>query len=390
VQIKAIGTRAVFAEDTTTPQLGAFTTADYDGISDEFDGYIYQASVDYFGQPSDIDGNGRIYILYTPEVNKLTERGSEGKFGGFFFGGDLFPKTACPQSNEAEIFYLLTPDSLGRYSDQRKASDVRQETRGTISHEFQHMINQGVRMDNPDPTAEIIEETWLNEALSHLGEELTGRRFKGFSDTDNLNFAQVGDQSNGYRDFNAFFYQNFARFRFWQIRPDTSAATSSRADRFLAYRGAAWALLRYTVDHHSGGNVAAFTRALVAGPEVSTANLVKRAGVRFDTLMAGWMVANYADDAGIADLDPKYTYTSWNLRDVSRNVNRVVHGSDTYPLQIRTFGATDVRLDTRSATGAYFRLGGSTGVPTTGVSVTAPGGSKVEFRGARVYVLRAQ
>ena len=84
-----------------------------------FDNNTFVTDSSYFGNPSDVDGNGRIILLFTGEVNKLTPADSPGGFvGGFFFAGDYFPKTgpvdqSCTESNNGEIVYLLAPDPTG-------------------------------------------------------------------------------------------------------------------------------------------------------------------------------------------------------------------------------------------------------------------------------------
>ena len=55
---------------------------------------------------------------------------------------------------------------------------------------------------------------------------------------------------------------------------------SQQADTSLAVRGAAWALLRYAIDHFSNGDARAFTRSLVmtAPLDTGTVNLANRLG----------------------------------------------------------------------------------------------------------------
>src|SRR4029078_2006391 len=120
---------------------------------------------------------------------------------GFFWGGDLVKKTeyqqinkSCPQTNEQEIFYMLVPDPNGTINgNSRSVSLVRQNTRGTLAHEFQHMINQGSRLLNP--AVDSSETAWLDESLSHFAEEIVGRKLKGFGDFQNLTFANVNPNS---------------------------------------------------------------------------------------------------------------------------------------------------------------------------------------------------
>lgn len=377
--VEAVGTHGIIVQDTAAPS-GGFTASDFASISTEFDNQIYDTDTLHFGGPSDIDGNGHVYLLFTPQVNKATKRGSTSILEGFFFGGDLFPPSQCAESNQAELFYLLVPDPNAVFSDARTLTDVRQSIRGTVAHEFQHMINLGVRIAENAPD----EATWMNEGLSHFAEELVGRAEDGYTDTQKLAISDVADAPS-YDNFNAFYGQNLARFREWLKKPGTLGATSSHADTSLAVRGAAWALLRWSADHYASTTVAAFTHALVAGPDTGVANLVARTGVPFDSLMAGWAVANYTSDAGIAGLATRYTYTSWNLRSVEAAVNQGVFPLAPLALAVNT----GYSRATASAAADYFlvSLGSASSVLVGEVSVT---GAPVTYTGARIYVVRLQ
>src|SRR6185437_9088342 len=160
--VETVGQHGIILQDITAP-TGGFTTASFDSIQTEFDQIIYPTDTAHFGSPSDIDNNGHVYLLFTPQVNAATARGSNGILAGFFFDGDLFASTganSCAESNESEVFYLLTPDPTGKFSDARSTSEVRQNIRGTIAHEFQHMINAGVRLLSEGAPDEAL---WMNE-----------------------------------------------------------------------------------------------------------------------------------------------------------------------------------------------------------------------------------
>jgi hypothetical protein len=382
--VKAVGRKVQIAQDVNAPT--SFTTADFTAIATEFDDLIFRTDTAWFGSPTDINNDTRITILYTPEVNKFTPKGSTSYIGGFFWGGDLFtkadyaaatPPISCPQTNEQEVFYLLAADPQGVFSDPKSTALVRQSTRGTIAHEFQHMINQGIRQFNP--AVESFEVDWLNEGLSHFAEEVVGRAARGFGDSQSLSSADV--RAN-IEDYNAYFQQNLGRFQYWLQRPDTTSPISSGAAQYLAPRGAAWALVRYAVDHYSPGNARQLTRRLVAGPDTSVANLVQHAGAPFDQIISGWLIANYADNLGIAGLDTRYSYTSWNMRDA---VAGAVGG--TYPLRVNTPGAP-FQTTAESGSGVYFLAQRSAGAPAATFRMLAPGGGNVTFPGARVYVVR--
>ena len=380
--IKAVGRRVQIALDVNSP--AGFTNNDFTSIATEFDDLIYRTDTLWFGSPTDINRDSRITILYSPEVNKFTPRGSSSYIGGFFWGGDLFTQAdwqsagqTCPQTNEQEIFYLLTADPAGAFGDARSTGLVRQTTRGTIAHELQHMINQGIRQFNED--ADPFEVDWLNEALSHFAEEAVGRASRNFTDFQSLSFTDVRANTE---DYAAYFQQNLARFSTWLARPDTSSPISSRADQDLAPRGAGWALLRYTADQFAPGNARQFFRRLVAGPRSSVTNLSQKAGVPFDHIISGWLVANYTDNLGINGLDARYSYTSWNMRDA---VAGAMGG--TYPLRVLTPGAA-VTTTAQSGSGVYFVANRPAGAPQATFRMLDQGGGNVNFQGARVYVVR--
>ena len=383
--VKAVGAHGIVVQDTAAP-AGGFAAADFAAISNEVDSFTYPTDTSYFGRPTDLDNDGHVFILYTPRVNALTKRGSTSFFGGFFFGGDLFPRTGtggCAESNVGEIFYLLAPDPAGVFSDPRQTAFVRQETRSTIAHELEHMINLGVRIvestSNPTITQESI---WLDEALAHFAEEYVGRAEDGFTPFQRLTYANVSANTN---DYNAFYRNNLTELRQWLQRPDTASAIAN-TDVILPDGGAAWSLLHYTAEQYAAASLTTFTLALVAGPDSGLPNLTTRAGAPFDSLMAGWMLAIYADGLGIPGLSNRYSFLSWNYRDAETS-----GGLGAYPLALTAMAAgTSVATMARPGSGNYFPLSGSPTTPAGMFRLLSPTGSLVSFPGARLYVLRTQ
>jgi hypothetical protein len=276
------------------------------------------------------------------------------------------------------------PDPTGIHSSPRQVADVREKTRGTVAHEFEHMLNAGSRLVG---NASAFETVWLDEALAHMAEEFVGRAKLGVSDLAELTHGQIFD-TPALRDYNAFFFQNLARFDDWLRNPSQKAPISAQADSSLAVRGAAWALLRYAADHHSGGEVKQFTRRLVAGPGAGVSNLLSKlpSGVTLETLLTGWHVANYADGLAIGGLPVRFTYRSWNMRDAISGQN-----GGNYPLQLVTLGVDGVNAGSaRSAGGAlYHRLTVPAG-QAGALQLTNADGTEAGFNGGRLVLLRTQ
>jgi hypothetical protein len=384
--VKAVGNKAVIVEDIASPS-GGFTNADYSDIVREFDQTILATDTSYFGAPTDRNNDGVIVILYTPEVNKLTPQGSSGFTAGFFFRADMFTKAEfqqagqrCDTTNEQELFYLLTPDPSGSINGNvRSTATVRQTTRGTIAHELEHMLNQGVRMFIPSAQ---LEHVWLDEAMAHFAEEAVGRVTRGFSDFRELNFNDVTVNAD---DYNAYFRQNFGRFRLWMFRPDTASPTSNRAATELAPRGVGWALVRYAIDRHSNNNARAFTRALVRGPQNNVANLMARiGGLTFANFLGNFLVTTFADHQQIPGLPNTFNYVGWNMRSAMTQYN-----NNTFPLTVNPLTGTFTTLFI-SGSGAYFRLNKGAGGSNSTVAMQAPGGIPLDVSGARLTLVRLQ
>jgi hypothetical protein len=255
------------------------------------------------------------------------------------------------------------------------------------------MINASERFRSP--VLQDFEEVWLDEALAHFAEDAVGRVVRGIGEFDNANFTRVLGGSNA--DYNAFFFQNFARFQEWLKRPGALPPVSALADTSLGVRGASWSLLHYTADQYApGGNVKAWTKKLAAGLDGSTAiygvtNLTRQSGnVAIDSLLAGWLVANYTDDSGIP-VAGKYTYRVYDMRSNQGPISQPV---GTYLLAITTITGASYNsgtLQLLSGTGAYFqipRVGGS--AARTFRFLNADGTTAASFPGASLIFIRTQ
>ena len=148
----------IFVEDSQwDTNGGAIFQTDVDGLGELFDRStpadeergIYELGVESFGPPPDVDGEERIFILVLET--------SASELIGFFD-----PRVAN-WPNPA-----LRRDTI--YLDSRALRSRRYLARGTLAHEFQHLIHWGQDAD---------EETWVDEGLSGYAEELTG-----FPETD--------------------------------------------------------------------------------------------------------------------------------------------------------------------------------------------------------------
>lgn len=359
-RVVAVSDRAVVVADTANPRDG-FSEEDYLSIAENFDELIWPVNSQNFGDPSDIDGNDRVILFFTRAVNELTPPEADSYVGGFFYNRDLFPKSgasACAGSNEAEMFYLLVPDPTGEVNGNLIEKEmVLGRTAAVLAHEFQHLINDSRRLYVTK--APVWEDTWLNEGLSHIAEELAFYAASGHQPGENLGSTPIGGESA--RAFDQYNLENVVRYIYYLGWPEESSPMGEVEQ--LETRGAAWAFLRYIADREPSDD-AAMWRRLVDSATSGLKNLESVLGVDPRAWMHDWQISVFTDDAGVA-VRPEYTQPSWNFRALTP----LLDPSGMFPLRVTGLGPDSPGLSLQGGGAAYFQVavgsGGERAVRTT-------------------------
>ena len=365
-RVAAVGSKSIVLADTLNPANG-FSTQDYARFAARFDTLVYPLDVGNFGAPSDIDQNGKVAILFTKYVNELTPAQSPYFVGGFFHPRDIFLKTGaadditCPTSNEGEMFYMLVPDPSGTVNgNTRSLGFIDTLTTSVIAHEFQHLINATRRVYVNNNFVDF-EETWLNEGLSHLAEELLYYRETGFQPRQNLTDNGIHSDPAKYQIWKADAGSNLSRFL--DYISDPGSASPLDPDDALATRGATWAFLRYAVDRLFPSDASVWAR-FTNTESFGLATLSEALLTDPVPVLADFAVATYVDDLGIST-DPRYSNQSWNFRDIySKTFGSRPNGPNGpfvplgyYPIMLT--GVPDnvvTGASVRGSSASYFRL----------------------------------
>lgn len=155
-----------------------------------------------FGLPSDVDGDGRVHLLFSPQLN------AAGAAVGFFDPSDLLDPSVAG-GNGMELLYLGLPDDSFNYSPASLLA--------TTCHEYQHLVNFARKTLPPLYSGQLITETVaVNEGLSHLAEDLCGLNVSG----GNAAFVAAALDANGTGSF---------------AGADAQGETDTAARRGLAY-----------------------------------------------------------------------------------------------------------------------------------------------------------
>jgi hypothetical protein len=331
--VRLVSERAILYEDTAVQVSLAQT--DIELFAGLFDDPIYPVDTGAFGSPSDLDGNDRVIILFTPSVNRLSPPGSDDLVGGFFFGLDLLPESE--HSNAGEVFYVLVPDPTGTYGNVRNVDVVRSTVPSILAHEFQHMIHYNERFIERE--ASTREAIWLSEGLAHMAEDLVGEELRRRGKV-----AEADEHQRGNRD----------RATLFLTEPSDVSLIIATGSGSLAERGAAWLFLEYLRGQAGNHTV---LRLLTGATETGTANVESVTGREWPDLFSDWSaaleLAHQISLRGLFPLRNELLFLGFDLVGALKLVGGgfpstpAVHDSGDFSDQGRLW----------SASGAYFLIG---------------------------------
>ncbi len=343
-----VGERSVIYVDRRAPEPG-FDSTDLAFLAGEFDDPIHPTVTGVYGEESDLDGNGRVVVLFTPTVNELTEPGGDGGFvGGFFYGVDLLKDREG--SNGGEVFYALVPDSAGEFGDPRGKSRVMATVPAILAHEFQHMVHFNQRVLRLG--ASSTDALWLSEALATSAEDLVADAYQRRGDDDRSWIFREG---------------NYIRAVRFLEDPGGVSLVVSAGSGTLKERGAGWLFLRYLRGRTGGDDVlGGLTRSTATG----VANVEARTGLSWSALVLDWSSALYLDGTG-APVPDVLLFRNFDLREEISRVNGgfplqppVRGGGDADLVRtVRASAVDHVLLEPRASGGLAVNLAGPGGGP---------------------------
>ena len=274
--VKCVGSQVVFYLDNSVGP-DKISDAEIEDLCMTFDAEASDEMA-LLGSASDVDGDGKLHVLMTKQINKLGALGG-GVITGYFYAGDLYERSESnPASNHREIIYTLVPDEAGEYGIQiLNAFAMNNLLPAVLPHELQHAIsyNQHVLVSGGQP-----EDNWLNEGISHLMEDVMGHN-----------------------------QENPSRYALYIASPSTYGIVTQSSPNLME-RGGSYLFLRFLYEQAADGS--AFLRNLVQSEQRGVENLEAAfAGPQdmdeFPEFMRRWVAALAMTDRGISS-DPRFTY----------------------------------------------------------------------------------
>ena len=328
-QVRAVvrfdGDNAVWLEDIDNPS-GTFTNSELDALDAFYASHARGVHDEYYGGLSDVDGNGRVLILMTKEVNRNDEGSSFT--GGWVRFADLVPPDLCRTSNQAEIFFGRVPDPGGVFGQTWTKEQTLDYYPSLLTHEIAHLVQARAGVfEGADFT------TWELEGGATLSEQLVAYRLFGHGSGQNLGHAAFQRGRDWYLEWAG----GLAKFFGWDSDDPAGLRRVPNAPEQCSWMGRASEgndgpcrgsiravydvpsmVLRYAMDRWGGeypGGERALMRRLSQSPHKGLASLGEvSGGWRMEEILADFYVTLWMDLNGWET----YGMASWDLADIWR------------------------------------------------------------------------
>ena len=169
-RVVAVSEHAVLWADVTPAHPAALDPAEVTAVLRDFEATILPRERTVFGMESDVDGNGRISLVFSP----LTARSGDA----FFWQCDLLASDGCGESNRSEAVYLTPLDMIRPPYNTVAALDE------ILAHELGHLIHFGRKVLRNRLSA-WVDSAYMIEGWGHLAQDVIG--FQG----DNLYTTKI-------------------------------------------------------------------------------------------------------------------------------------------------------------------------------------------------------
>lgn len=299
-----VGAKSVVLEDVASPRAGTMDEQ-YRLMGDEYDRVQYPLLQSKIGDPlamnSTMGGDGRITMLFTRYVND-----SLPGIAGFVSACNFYPKGTFAASAEDEVFYARVANANETPTEWRRAM------RGTVVHEGKHLASFAIRFANGTP----FEESWLEESLGRVSEELYARTFSsGDGWKSNAGYVPtVGCEIYQCDDRPLMMWKHFSVLHQYMRGVDTLTPIGAAANGDFTFYASGWSLVRWAADQYASDE-STWMKDLVRGGQLTgLSNLSQRTGRPVGEMLADWALANAVDDlAGFTPERRQLTFPSWNV-----------------------------------------------------------------------------
>ena len=214
-------------------------------------------------------------VIYDIANDYTASSGSTSGIVGYFYCKDYYTSSSIVSSNSG--YSIINDSNKGKYFyiDSYYANAYLNTTYSTLAHEFQHMINFGVK----DMQHDVSPSTWYNEMLSMLCEDMM---------QDKLGIADADSPKERLATFNQYYYYSGV----------TDYLTTNTSYTLISY-STAYAFGAWLCRWYGGANLVSKIMANDSVDEESIATAVSEvvgSTVTFDQILAQYVKSLIFDD----------------------------------------------------------------------------------------------
>jgi hypothetical protein len=291
----AVGEHSVVWVDTTNA-----TSLDSAFVSEflsDFEQLIMPRERAVFGAEPDLDGDGRIQLVFSPLTYQTAV--------AFFTGCDLMSTlTGCPSSNHGEFVYLTPPDAIDPpYNTPKAIKEI-------LAHEISHLLhfNRKVLKNKLRAWSDSL---YMVEGVGALAQDVIGYQagnlYVAMAGLDGLDQLSLGDTLTDLRPYDTARDGALRGGSYWFVR-------------YLYDRGGGDAQVGSSIENRGGP---AFLRALLDARSSVASALPEVAGTQSDDVALDFFTAlalsNRDQDGGVAPKNPCFSYLPVELDSATGN-----------------------------------------------------------------------
>lgn len=151
-------------QDSIQRETSPITVGRAQELADYYADHGRDMIASYFGEPSDIDGNGKLVLFAHPSID-----GNWDEAIAEVRNRDFFPADVCPQSNEMEVMYFDTDLILSM-------EDGNFQALSTVAHEAEHIVVQYHRIAESEATGTYEGfPLFIQEGMAEIAGEMSSR-----------------------------------------------------------------------------------------------------------------------------------------------------------------------------------------------------------------------
>lgn len=381
--VRYVGSSTLWLDDVDNP-AGTFSDTELADLNSFYEANAKPVHDAYYGGLSDVDGDGRVWILMTKEVNKTPS------YLGWVWSGDLFPTTLCATSNDAELFVGEVPDPSGVYGTVRTTQGVLDRYPDLLTHEITHLVQDNAMVFG----GAAAKKTWELEGGARLAEQLVAFSLYGETSGQDLGYTAYYEGQSWYAPG----FLDLANYYGWDgtIAGHVSGAPEQctwigRVDEGNTgpcigsqVYGPSMMVLRYMLDRwgpdYPGGEQA-LMQHLTTSSSAGFASLEEASGWQREQILAEFYALLWADGRVLN----MYGMTSWNLYDI---FSHFVPGAQLQPY-VSSAEAPQLTATVRGGSNAYLHWTPSGPVAPVAIKVTTSTGAAVPAT-ISLWALRVQ